>query len=392
MLVLEYLKSLNGSTEEILEQFKESHSIKYKYYPEEGLVVLNYNQIESIKDDPIVMECRSLVLGISDDGFYVVSRAFHRFFNLGECPHLEEDFDLEDAICFEKLDGSVIRIHWYKDRWEIGTKGTAFGETENYTGVTFRELVLNAFQFKDTETLEEKEEHFQWTFNMLGSKRCTYVMELCGKDNRVVTPYETNFMALLDVADNETGYSYIKDESYAEHVIVGIKACGGYTYAPKTYSFSSEEDMRKVVEELPDLQEGYVCRDIVSGRRVKVKSPKYLQVHRLRGEQVMSPKRIMELVLMNEQEEYLTYFKEDTDKIMPYVEDLKALEEDVNLVFNMFKALKDQKEFALAVKNYDYSGCLFQAKRKGTDPVKEFHNMRDSTKLKILSSFRGELI
>ena len=36
--------------------------IQVKEYPEEGLYVFNYSQIESPKMHPIVMECRGLIL------------------------------------------------------------------------------------------------------------------------------------------------------------------------------------------------------------------------------------------------------------------------------------------------------------------------------------------
>jgi tRNA splicing ligase len=51
-----------------------------------GLVVLNYNQINSPKLDPIVRECRGLILD-RNSGYSVVARSFDWFWNYGECPN-----------------------------------------------------------------------------------------------------------------------------------------------------------------------------------------------------------------------------------------------------------------------------------------------------------------
>lgn len=45
------------------------------------LYLLDYNQIDSPKTDPIVCECRSLII---DSDYNVVSRSFDRFFNYSE--------------------------------------------------------------------------------------------------------------------------------------------------------------------------------------------------------------------------------------------------------------------------------------------------------------------
>ncbi len=48
-------------------------NIKVREYPEQGYFMLNYDQIESPKSDPISMECRSLIL---DKNGEVISRSF----------------------------------------------------------------------------------------------------------------------------------------------------------------------------------------------------------------------------------------------------------------------------------------------------------------------------
>jgi len=83
----------------------EQYGIKVRKYPEDNLVLLDYDQIESPKTHPIVVECRSLILAM--DTLEVVSRKFDRFFNLGEAPELYQDFDFDRAVVMEKADGCL---------------------------------------------------------------------------------------------------------------------------------------------------------------------------------------------------------------------------------------------------------------------------------------------
>lgn len=171
-------------------------NIKVREYPEQGYFMLNYDQIESPKSDPISMECRSLILDKNGD---VVSRSFDRFFNYGEMPEFYSDFDINRAFVFEKADGSLIKVYWSPatDRWEISTRSQAFAEGPHAQGGTFREWVLRAMNLSESE--------FQFCMSNVGDKDCTYIMEYCSPYNRIVTPYENDIMILLAVRNNKTG-------------------------------------------------------------------------------------------------------------------------------------------------------------------------------------------
>ena len=125
----------------------EQYGIKVRKYPEDNIVLLDYDQIESPKTHPIVIECRSLILAM--DTLEVVSRKFDRFFNLGEAPELYQDFDFDSAVVMEKADGSLIGVYFnpHTSRWEVSTRGMAKAEGEHMFGGTFRDKVLAAFGF-----------------------------------------------------------------------------------------------------------------------------------------------------------------------------------------------------------------------------------------------------
>lgn len=78
MKVQEWLRNNGGNLELLEEQLGITHNVH-----EDGRVILNYSQIDSPKQNPIVMECRGLILD-KNNNWELVARSFPRFFNRGE--------------------------------------------------------------------------------------------------------------------------------------------------------------------------------------------------------------------------------------------------------------------------------------------------------------------
>lgn len=356
MEVVQYLKE--HGVAKLVSEF----SIKVKEY-EEGLLVLNYDQIESPKAHPIVIECRSLIL---DKEFNVVSRSFDRFFNLGEQPQTQEHIDWNSAVCYDKVDGSLIKIYHCNGKWEIATRGTAFAESaSNGFDITFRQLVLKA--------LDLSEDDFQKAFSENFDDCVTYIAEITSLENRVVRRYDGYKLHYLAARNNNT-YEY---EDWSEECAsVGMQRIG-------QYKFSTVEDCVAMAGQLKDLDEGYVLYQ--DGKPVcKIKSPAYVAVHHLRGEG-LNPKRISQLVLTGEEEEYLKYFPEDRDHIEPYVDALAKVKTQMVQVYERHKDIESQKDFALAVKEYPFSAVLFQARKNADKSVEAVFNEQTEThKIRML--------
>lgn len=132
---------------------------------------------------------------------------------------------------------------------------------------------------------------------------------------------------------------------------------------PRVYSFSSLSNLKDIVENLPNLEEGVVLYD-KGNPAVKLKSSVYIVCHRLRGEG-LNPKRVAELVAMNETAEYLAIFPEDEPTFTPVIEKYNRTKESLTQLWNTFRSLENQKDFALAVKDYPGSGILFNARKTG---------------------------
>lgn len=360
MKVLQYIK------EKGIQKLNEEFGIMVKLY-EEGLYVLNYDQINSPKSNPVVVECRGLII---DHDFNIVSRSLDRFFNLGEQPDTQAHLDWSKAECAEKVDGSLIKIYNWKGTWYCSTRGTAFAESNCNRGDSFKSLIFKALDCDD-------EVEFQHLCSLWLDSDWTYILELTCRENRVVKSYEGYTLHYLASRHNQSG-EFGDDYEKQAALMIGAREIN-------TYKFSSVDDCISTAKHLPDLEEGYVIYQ--DGKPVcKVKSPAYVAVHHIRGEG-LSTKRIMQLVLINEQDEYLNYFPEDEKFFTPYVEALQELLNDIVVVYDRFEGIIEQKEFALSVKDYTFSGVLFQARQKKKDVIETFHEQSESFKMKVLEAF-----
>lgn len=319
-----------------LHNLQEELGIVVKEY--DDYLVFNYSQIDTPKSSYVGKECRGTILRKSD--LKIVCRPFDRFFNLGEgqCP---EDIDFSKCQIAEKVDGSLIKVWWNEldDRWEIATRGTAFGESNVFDWpFTFREMFLREVpEFKSLTSYFYKD--------------YTYLFELACPENRVVTPYQTPQVVFLTSRHNQTG-KYFGDWNLTNTV---IRKCN-------YWNLSSEKEIVKAAQEMKGLEEGFVVyRDRVP--ICKIKSPLYVKVHHIRGEG-LTVSKVVNLVWDNEVDEYLTYFSEDKKSIDPYSDALKRLHDDIQVNVELSNRIENQKEFALAIQNSPAKGISFQL-RKG---------------------------
>lgn len=355
MQVQKYLREFG------LQKLQDEFAIKVKVY-DEGLIVLNYNQIDSPKSHPITVECRALIL---DTEFNVVSRSFDRFFNLGEVPESQAHIDMKQAILHEKIDGSLIRIYYWYDNWHIATRGMAFAESSmNGFDKTFRDLVLKALEMTDDQ--------FQISCDDIFDKDVTYICEITSVENRCVKAYTGYTLHYLAARNNKT-FEFVDAKGRAKLFGMSI---------PEKFSFDSIEDCKEMVSTLKNLDEGYVLYQ--DGVPVcKIKSPAYCAVHLLRGEG-LNPKRISELVLTNEQEEYLTYFPEDRPFIQPYADKLTEILVDLHEAYANFSVIESQKDFAIAIKNVKGNSVLFTARKMKIALHESWKQQTDAFRLRTL--------
>jgi hypothetical protein len=272
-------------------------------------VMFSYNQIESDFNHKIVREARGIIF---ENGKWEnpVCWAFDKFGNYGESYVPEIDWDT--ALVTEKIDGSLIKVWWDGD-WKISTNGTidAFkaelGDIHmpNF-GEYFMKVINKYYGFF---------ENFVESLNV----DLTYMFELVGPYNRVVIPYEKSDVYFLGARNKYTGEEYY----FCNDLLVGALGLGCFK-RPKRYPLYSLNACIKAAEEFSWDQEGFVVVD-ATGNRVKVKSPAYVLAHFMRNNNVITRKHLINIVLINEVEEFLCYASDYKDELLSCERHIKAL-------------------------------------------------------------------
>lgn len=305
-----------------------------------NLMLLKYNQLSSDFNNEIVRECRGLI--IDEDLLLPVSVPFFKFGNYGEsyCPNI----DWKSAKVLEKIDGSLIKIVKIGDKLLISTNGSIDAYSAELQSAvndeyqSFGDLVNKALNKDSIEYFEEG---------------YTYMFELTSKYNKVVIPYDGINLSLIGIRNNNS----LQEIDIYSHIL------SNYYNVPKQYGFSSLEECIESAKNLPYTEEGYVVVD-KNFNRVKVKSLQYVNIHHLKGEGILTPKKAIDLIRNNEVEEFLTYFNEyrlNIDEIRQKYQDLISdMENDLSKYISVDNSLLSRKDKALWINaNANYKSLCF---------------------------------
>ena len=303
-----------------------------KINEDENLVIFNYDMIRSDKSNKAVQEARGLIL--EKNTWEIVCHPFNKFFNYGESnAHV---INWKNAVVQEKIDGSLIKVYFYK-KWRVATNGTinAFNapvQSDLYNG-TFGDLFVKAFsKYMDFKNLNEN---------------ICYFFELVSPYTRIVIPYSETDIYFLGQRNRRTD-----EEEYGE--FTNFKR-------PEIYPINSIEDCLKAAEILPYDKEGYVVVDN-KFHRVKVKSPAYLAEHHLKNNGSLTKKRIIDLIKIGRDDDFIgkfPEFKEDIEKVRnSYRNFIISMDKSFEEIKG--KSFADRKSFALAVKDTKNPAFFFQ--------------------------------
>lgn len=294
------------------------------------LNILNYNQIESPRFDPVVRECRGLVL--DDKGEYV-AKGFDRFYNLGENP--QDQCDVPNSSIVEKVDGSFILLYYY-DGWRVNTRASfAEGETN---GVKWKDLFWRNI-------------NMDFINSMWWARRMSFVFELVGPHNQVVIPYPEGLYLLAGICAGNYELNDNELDEYAKEMGVS---------RPKKYSFGLSDCYSYMTAQ--DNFEGFVLKDS-QNNRLKIKSEKYLSLHRLiNNGNIASKRSFVDYYIRGEHYELSATLPQYKDLFDEYTQKLDAIIEMAQIDLERHNHLP-QKEFALSIKHLPHRAILFVARR-----------------------------
>ncbi len=312
-----------------------------------SLVLLKYNQIDSPMSEPIVRECRGLILDESA-GWRVVSRSFDKFFNHGE-GHAAP-IDWSTARVQEKLDGSLCVLYWHNGEWRVQTSGhPEAGGKVNDTSYTFADLFWEVFR-AEGYALPSVGEH----------EDLCIAFELTTKHNRVVVRHEEPRLTLIGVRCRRTGQE--RPLEMLDHRYRPVRSFGLQSFEQIAATFSGMEPLK---------QEGYVVVD-GSFNRVKVKHPGYVAIHHLKDGH--STRRLVEIVQSGEVGEFLTYFPEWRSEFDEIQSGMAMVEAQLEADYARLADIPVQKDFALEAVKTKCGAALFAVRSKKAATVREFLN------------------
>lgn len=311
-----------------------------------NLVFLKYNQIESPMAEPVVQECRGLILDEADD-WRVVSFPFRKFFNYGE-GHAAA-IDWQTASVYEKLDGSLMTLYWYRGEWRVASNGLpdASGSVYGHDG-TFADLFWETWNHMGLE---------------LPPAQCRaecFMFELMTPHNRVVVPHTESKLVCIGGRNLAT---------LAERNAIYL---GGVFDWPlvRSLPIRTVADCVAAAEAINPMEsEGFVVCD-GNFNRVKVKSPQYVALAHMKDQ--FSARRMLEVVRLNESDEFLTYFPE----MRPLYDDVRgqfeSLCSEVESDYSRLQSIAAQKDFALQAVKTRCSSALFAMRAGKVASVREF--------------------
>lgn len=214
-------------------------------------------------------ECRGLIF--YPDG-RIMSRPFHKFFNVGEKEETQfKKIDLtQPHVIMEKMDGSMIRPIHVGSQVKLATK------------MGLSDVAVKAQEWLDAHT---KRDSMLDYLRLCMIHDYTPLFEFVSPDNQIVLNYEKADLVLLAIRDNVTGeylpYSELDQE---------------YFSVVRTYG-SVKDSLEEYVERqrLAENREGDIIR-FADGHMLKIKNNWYVRIHKAL-DRVRFDRNIVDLII-----------------------------------------------------------------------------------------------
>lgn len=246
---------------------------------------------ETIADEPAKLrrECRGLIF---DSQGKILSRRFHKFFNMGEREETLNPDLTQEHVILEKLDGSMITPLMLPSglKWATKMGVTDIGlMCENYVNS------LGNSGYKN--------------FGMdMYSCGLTPIFEFMSPQTRIVLDHSKESLVLIAMRYNNTG-SYVKYENLLEY--------------SKLYNIPVVQPMLVGIHDVKNLSdtEGIVVC-FTDGHKLKVKTDWYCAIHKMK-ENLLFEKNVIKLILEDKVDDILPAIPEaDKNKLNEYKDNL----------------------------------------------------------------------
>lgn len=326
---------------------KEPYFINIK--EDDEFILLYYSSIMSDFSIRMVRECRGIIL---DKNYNILCYPFDKFGNYHES--YVDEIDWNTASVQEKIDGSLIKIWNYKNKWHVSTNQMIDASLAFINGKSFLDLFLFAAQ----------KQNLNW--NRL-NKRNTYIFELVSPYNQVVIKY--NEIKIYHIGTRNIDTLKEVDED------IGI--C-----KPKKYPFNNMNQCLIEVNKFDELHEGFVVVD-ENYKRIKIKSSQYIALHHAVNNHILTDERIIDIIKTSGREEFLNYFPEYEDSFKDILFNLDSLIYQYKKVLDYIRTHKfdNRKQLAEYVIPRDKTGLVFRMYDNNITNVEDYLMSLDSKKI-----------
>lgn len=311
----------------------------------DGYILIKYNQIFSDFSQRMVREARGFILKKENNRYRIVCAPFTKFFCIGD-PNANKDlyklYHRKKWLVEEKIDGSLIKL-WFDDgQWHISTNGTIDAKDAE---VQFKVDGVNNFKELFDSVAQNKIEYDKL------DKLYTYMFELVGTANKVIVPYSISDIYYLGRRNNYT----LEEVSYFDDDCRGVSMCKRPKCKVVNVLNNPKKHMNAICNDAKSLSqdsihfEGYVVSDLSLKTRIKIKSDKYMELFRQKGNGIFTTRKILLMILDHKDDDMISSFPEykmqfDTvkNKLIKWVERIKS---DLSYMKDNFWETK--KDFAL---------------------------------------------
>ena len=273
-------------------------------------------------------ECRGLIFDLEGK---LISRPYHKFFNVGE----KEETQLnkvnlyEPHVVLEKLDGSMIRPIPTADGFRLATKA----------GVT--DVSMNAETF-----IVDKPKYAEFIKYCI-RKDSTPIFEWVSRQNRIVVDYPEDNLIITAVRSNKTGF-------YVPYSILQSLAQDFKLPLVKAIDGLSVQNIELFVNQIREWEdtEGVVLR-FDSGQMVKIKTDDYVLRHKSK-DAISQEKNVIQTIVEDTVDDLIPLLTpEDAHRIRAFSGAFwMALEDVATDLHDQYQSLNKkgtQKDFAMVV-------------------------------------------
>ena len=224
---------------EKLNKYYEDGLLYKQVHPTLPLTIWNYTEKVQYENlwDAVTLSARGLVTDNTGD---IVATPFQKFFNIEEGKfEPTENFEV-----FEKMDGSLGIVFWYRGQWVVATRGS----------------------FTSDQAIKAREILRKYNTDIM-FRHLTFCFEIIYPENRIVLDYGNDEKLVLLGTFDKNG----------KEIDAEIWSQWGFDVVKK---YDGIKDFKELKSMVKDNQEGFVVK-FSNGDRVKVKGVEYLRLHKI---------------------------------------------------------------------------------------------------------------